>query len=984
MAAAVIHGPEVLFLDEPFEGVDAIAAGTLKAMLNRMIERGATIFLTSHVLEIVERLCSHVAIIHRGELVAQGSIDELRSGVSARFKAGQVNFCASVATGCDPSHILGSAQLTSAGTATLKCIPGIGVHSYKAVFMATNADAGSTSAAPSLTVTASRPTTTTIAETGSAGNYTLTATVAGQGAVAPTGTISFLDTSNNNSILGTAPLGAAKAAIAWGNPQSPGVGTNAEAIAVGDFNGDGIPDLAVMNASQTVTILLGKGDGTFTATATSPQTGASPSAIVIGDFNSDGIPDLAVANEGSNNVSIFLGNGDGTFTAVANQPETGTSPIAMVAGDFNGDGILDLATANYVSDTVTVLLGNGDGTFTASPLSAQTNVAPTPMAVGDFNGDGILDLAVAGGYLYPGGQVTILLGNGDGSFTPAAPLTMSQNSYAYPIVVGDFNQDGKLDLAIANSYGNSIDIFLGNGDGTFTATTATVTGLTGPSHLAVSDLNGDGKPDLVETNNSQVGILLGNGDGSFSAVTTLSAGNYPNAIVTSDFNEDGTEDLAVTNTYASTVTIFTSQLSQTVTATATGISPAGTATHNVEASYPGDTSYQSSVSSGVGVQAELVTPTVAVTPSSSSITTTQSLTVSVAVAGGTGSPTPTGSVTLASGSYTSAAATLSNGSATVNVPAGSLAVGSDTLTITYTPDTAASATYNSANGLGSVSVTQATGTTTPSVTATLSAASITNLQSVTVSVTVTGLSGQSPPTGAVNLSSGSYSAQQTLSSGSASFTIAAGTLAGGANTLTAAYSGDETYAAANGTTTVTVVPVILATPTLNSVLPGSSASGNVTLTAGGNYSGTMTLSCTLTSSPSGAQSLPTCNLSPTSVTLASGGTATSALTIGTTASTASLVPPAQFRLRKLGGAGSLLAVLVMLSIPARRRRWASMFVLLFIFVLAGAIGCGGGGNPQSPPNNTPATSAGTYSFAVKATDSSANVTASANVTLTVQ
>src|ERR1700723_987009 len=84
LAGAVIHGPRILFLDEPFEGVDAIASGTLKAMLQRMIARGATIFLTSHVLEIVERLCSHVAIIHRGQLVAQGSLEELRAGVAAQ------------------------------------------------------------------------------------------------------------------------------------------------------------------------------------------------------------------------------------------------------------------------------------------------------------------------------------------------------------------------------------------------------------------------------------------------------------------------------------------------------------------------------------------------------------------------------------------------------------------------------------------------------------------------------------------------------------------------------------------------------------------------------------------------------------------------------------------------------------------------------------------------------------------------------------
>lgn len=82
LAAAVIHGPRILFLDEPFEGVDALAAGALKALLGRMTERGVTIFLTSHVLEIVERLCSHVAIIHKGKLVAHGSMEELRAGVA--------------------------------------------------------------------------------------------------------------------------------------------------------------------------------------------------------------------------------------------------------------------------------------------------------------------------------------------------------------------------------------------------------------------------------------------------------------------------------------------------------------------------------------------------------------------------------------------------------------------------------------------------------------------------------------------------------------------------------------------------------------------------------------------------------------------------------------------------------------------------------------------------------------------------------------
>jgi ABC-2 type transport system ATP-binding protein len=85
LAAAVIHGPRILFLDEPFEGVDALAAGALKRLLGRMTERGVTIFLTSHVLEIVERLCSHVAIIHKGRLVAQGSLEELRDGTAGEL-----------------------------------------------------------------------------------------------------------------------------------------------------------------------------------------------------------------------------------------------------------------------------------------------------------------------------------------------------------------------------------------------------------------------------------------------------------------------------------------------------------------------------------------------------------------------------------------------------------------------------------------------------------------------------------------------------------------------------------------------------------------------------------------------------------------------------------------------------------------------------------------------------------------------------------
>ena len=201
-----------------------------------------------------------------------------------------MNFCDATATYCDPIHLVGSAQLTSAGTASLQFIPGMGSHSYKAMFAGTLADGKSSSVASNLTVTASQVSTTTIAQSGNPGDYTLTATVTGQGPVAPGGIVSFPDTSNDtsnaNSVLGSAALGNGVATLSWQNPQSPATGAQPGSIALADFNGDGILDMAVANAgANTLTILLGKGDGTFTATASSPQTGADPSFVTVGDFN---------------------------------------------------------------------------------------------------------------------------------------------------------------------------------------------------------------------------------------------------------------------------------------------------------------------------------------------------------------------------------------------------------------------------------------------------------------------------------------------------------------------------------------------------------------------------------------------------------------------------------------------------------------------------------------------------------------------------
>jgi hypothetical protein len=299
--------------------------------------------------------------------VASGSVVALTASVKAGTSAlttGQVNFCDASASYCTDIHLLGTAQLTSAGTAVLRFRPGIGGHSYKAVFLGTNSDAPSSSSASALTVTGKNPTITTIARSGSPGNYTLRATVGGivnaSGTPAPAGTVSFLDTTNANSVLGTAVLGSGTLGLNFFNSSNPATVDEPNVVAAADFNGDGIPDLAVSASNEgqvTLTILLGKGDGTFTATPTSPTVGLFPDSIVVADFNGDGIADLALTSVDDNIVSILLGKGDGTFTAAPNL-NTGSTPQSVATGDFNGDGIADLAVVN--GNSVLIFLGQGD------------------------------------------------------------------------------------------------------------------------------------------------------------------------------------------------------------------------------------------------------------------------------------------------------------------------------------------------------------------------------------------------------------------------------------------------------------------------------------------------------------------------------------------------------------------------------------------------------------------------------------------------
>ncbi|HTD12686.1 MAG TPA: VCBS repeat-containing protein [Steroidobacteraceae bacterium] len=316
------------------------------------------------------------------------------------------------------------------------------------------------------------------------------------------------------------------------------------AVATGDFNADGNVDLIVANeGGNSVSVFLGNGDGTFQQ-AVDYTVGTTPISVAVGDFNGDGKPDIVVANQGSNNVSVLLGNGDGTFQQAVDYA-VGASPASVAVGDFNGDGKLDITVANQGSNSVGVLLGNGDGTFQQA-VDYAVGANPISVAVGDFNGDGTLDLVVANSQLP---AFSVLLGKGDGSFETATNFGTTR---AAAVAVGDFNGDGKLDLVAAGGSCKSgcpiLYLLLGNGDGTFQTANGFIDSTqNSASAIAIADLNGDGKLDVIlsNRNSSAISVFLGTGTGRFGAPLDFEVGGIPSAAAVGDFNGDGKLDLAV-------------------------------------------------------------------------------------------------------------------------------------------------------------------------------------------------------------------------------------------------------------------------------------------------------------------------------------------------------------------------------------------------------------------------------------------------------
>ena len=533
------------------------------------------------------------------------------SGATA-VTPGTVIFCdgtATTTTKCTDIHLLGTAQLTSAGTAAINLRPGIGNHTYNAIFAGTSTYSTSSSSNAQLAVTGSYLSTTTITGTGVAsGQVTLTAQVAGVGSstAAPSGTVSAVDTSNANAVLSTASLSGANSILAFSNVQTIGTGAaplySAEFMAVGDFHGNGWPDLALVNGGNgNVTILQNNGAGTFTAEGTTLAVGYDANFVAVGDFDGDGNLDLAVANEGYQTVTILLGDGQGGFREAANSPvSVGLNPYSIAVGDFNGDGNSDLAVANNGSGTVTILLGNGDGTFTAASESpVAVGREPSSVVVSDLDSDGKLDLAVAN---EGDNTVTILLGNGDGTFTASSGGPIAVGADPWAISVGDFDGDGKPDLAVANGGDVTVSILMNQGGGVFKpGPNSPVAVGDGPGSIAVGDFDGDGKLDLAVGSGAGtpvITILLGQGGGVFQAAPSspIAVNEGFEAMALGDFNGDGIPDLAEANNRDNTVTIIQTNLSENATATITGISPVGGGTHYVEAVYGGDSKHPASTS----------------------------------------------------------------------------------------------------------------------------------------------------------------------------------------------------------------------------------------------------------------------------------------------------------------------------------------------------------------------------------------------------
>jgi hypothetical protein len=754
----------------------------------------------------------------------------------------------------------------------------------------------------------------------------------------------------------------------------------------------------------------GNGDGTLQAALGTPVAGP------IADVNNDGIADIVFAPpQGGPYFGTALGRGDGTFSILdQTTPLPGSANYyLLMTGDFNKDGKIDAIAiqpgsaggdpcAQPPNSQLLSYLGSGDGRFQAVGTALPLGVSFASAGVtGDFNSDGNPDLILPYGACPLG--LLFVPGQGDGTFGTPVPLSSTQTDTSPGLLVGDLNNDGKLDFIWGNG------VFLGNGDGTFKQIPLTIPAATqrGPDAAALADLNGDGILDAVSS--AGTAIYAGIGDGTFATTpfytVPLPQNTYGDSFATADVNGDGNPDLLLvesgggapflgvylgnghgnftqdSNTYYVSAGGSSLPANAAVAARLNSQAPPPASDNKLDvlitmSSAAGSSTYMASLlnqTNPVPVKPAPITSTTALQASPSTGTPGTAITLTASVFG----TEPTGSVSFTANGNSLGTEALSDGSATLETSFAN--PGSYTIVATYLGDS-----NNAGSSSSTTGVTIGQATTTTALQASPSSGNV-NAQ-ITLQATVTG----SLPTGSVSFVAGATSlGKATLSNGVA--TLQTSFAAAGSYSTTAVYQGDANNLASTSSPATIVIAApdftVTATPTSGSVTPGQSGTFTFTVTPEGGYVGTVKFSC------GAVPSLAACSFSPASVTPAGASPVSSTLTVTTAAATAMLSPSRSFGPSRPpsspwvpAGGLALAGVMGLAFAPARLRRWNRELRLLSSGLLLASLalsimGCGGGG--QSTPSS-PGTPAGSYTISVNATDSSSGPQHAVSITLSVQ